>query len=29
MAYNGKLDPIPVNPYSESADLTKKLNSVN
>jgi|LauGreDrversion4_2_1035121.scaffolds.fasta_scaffold577458_1 hypothetical protein len=29
MAYNGKLDPIPANPYSESADLSKKLTSVN
>lgn len=29
MAYNGKLDPIPANPYSESVDLSKKLTSVN
>jgi hypothetical protein len=29
LAYIGKLEPIPLNPYSESADTLKKLASVN
>ena len=29
LAYIGKLDPIPINPYNTTAETTKKISCIN
>ena len=29
LAYIGKLDPIPMNPYNTTAETTKKISCIN